>query len=86
MNIELTEQELKDLDRALMHGIASLNDDLKGWLNVAHPDRREMHAYDVFERCLAAMRTLTSLLHKIEDMQAQLKHERTVEDAKSKEA
>lgn len=85
MNIELNEQELKDLDSALMHGIASLNEDLKGWLNVAHPDRREMHAYDIFERYLAAMRTLTSLLHKIEDMQAQLKHERTAEDAKSKD-
>ena len=75
MNIELTEQEMKDLNSALMHGIASLNEDLKGWLNVAHPDRREMHAYDIFERYIAAMRTLTSLLHKIEDMQEKEKKE-----------
>jgi len=86
MKIELTEQELKDLDSALMLGIGKLNADLKDWLSVPHPDRREPRTYDIFERHIAAMRTLTNLLHKIEDIQEQLRNERNAEDAKSKDA
>lgn len=76
MDIQLTKQQVDDIVHALHQAISLLNTELRGWLDCAHPERRESHFFDVIERSVASLRHLTNLLQLLEAQQEKEKKER----------